>query len=129
MTRALPSWTSGLVPVDMDGAAVLLGVSRRFLVDVIASHPHYERRGVRKVFYPEHIALLREALKCPTESGQNCDKASGTPLEPSTDNAFEKALALATKRQPANNARSSKPASGNVIPMARKPSAHSRKQP
>lgn len=35
MSMALPSWTDSLVPVDMDGAALLLGISRRFLVDVI----------------------------------------------------------------------------------------------
>lgn len=62
MIRALPSWTDSLVPVDIDGAALLLGISRRFLVDVLQSHKHYEPRGNRKVFYPEHIAALREAL-------------------------------------------------------------------
>lgn len=41
--RALPKWTEGLLPVDMDGAALLLGVSRRFLIDEIKIHPHYER--------------------------------------------------------------------------------------
>lgn len=45
MSRALPKWTDGILPVDMDGAALLLGVSRRFLVDEIKAHPHYERRG------------------------------------------------------------------------------------
>src|SRR5690606_2004258 len=95
MSRSLPTWTADLVPIDMDGAATLLGISRRFLVDVIRKHRHYEPRGNRKVFYPEHIALLRDALKCPTSS-PTCVAAFGTPLEPSTESAYEKALALAT---------------------------------
>lgn len=122
MTRALPAWAEAVAPVDMEGAALLLGVSRRYLVDVIAAHPHYERRGVRKVFYPEHIALLREALKCPV-SESNGATASPTPLEPSTESAFDAALRLATIKPQKSNARSTKPASGNVIRMERKPSA------
>lgn len=60
--QALPSWTNNIVPVDMDGAAVLLGISRRFLVDVIRQHKHYEPRGNRKVFYPEHINRLKVVI-------------------------------------------------------------------
>ncbi len=77
----------------MDEAAFALNVSRRFLVDVIAEHKHYEPRGVRKVFYPEHIALLREAILCQGSARKN-EKApaSGMPLELSTESAFEKAL-------------------------------------
>jgi hypothetical protein len=82
----------------MDGAAVLLGVSRRFLVDVLRNHPHCERRGNQKVFYPEHIALLREALKCPTSNSKS-EKVSGTPLEPSAESAYERALALAIESE------------------------------
>lgn len=72
MTRALPAWAQNIVPVGMDEAAILLGISRRFLVDVIAKHQHYERRGVRKVFYPEHINRLRLIIAPPAPS---------TPLE------------------------------------------------
>lgn len=100
MTRPLPAWADALTPVGMDGAAILLGVSRRFLVDVLRDNPHYEKRGNRKVFYPEHIALLREALKCPTSKSKS-EKASGTPLEPLVENGFERvlALAIASKRK------------------------------
>ena len=74
---AMPAWTESLVPVDMNGAARMLGVSRRFLVDTIRDHPHYESRGRKKVFYPEHIIQLREALKCVSEAlrieGQHVD--------------------------------------------------------
>lgn len=128
MTRALPAWAQNIVPVDMDDAATLLGISRRFLVDVIAKHPHYERRGVRKVFYPEHIALLREKISCPT-SPSSPAKEFGTPLAPSTESVYEKALALATGPLRKNNVRSSKPASGNVIAMVKQRSEPSKKRP
>lgn len=59
MAIALPEWARQLAPVDMDGAAIVLGVSRRFLIDVLKEHPHYERRGAKYVFYPEHIAKLK----------------------------------------------------------------------
>lgn len=124
----LPAWTQNIVPVDMDTAAILLGVSRRFLVDEIKRHPHYERRGVKKMFYPEHIALLREKMSCQALSPKPAT-VSGTPLEPSTESAFEKALALATKKLPKNNAPSLKRSSGNVIPMAKKLSEPLKRQP
>lgn len=128
MTRSLPSWAEKLVPVDMDEAAILLGISRRFLVDVIAEAPHYERRGVRKVFYPEHIALLREAIACQTSSSKPV-KASTTPLGLLPESAYEKALALATKPLPKNSVRSTKLERGNVISMAKRRSEPSKKQP
>ncbi len=79
----------------MDDAAILLGVSRRFLVDTLKRHPHYERRGTKKVFYPEHIALLRKAL---TSQNPSPAAATGstTPLARSADSAYERAMALAT---------------------------------
>ena len=129
MSRALPAWAQEIVPVDMDEAAILLGISRRSLVDVIGKHKHYEPRGNRKVFYPEHIALLRKALKCPTNSNLNAAKAaaSSTPLEPSTESAYERALKLAMRPKPNGNARSSGQNTGNVVRLARKRFAHSRK--
>lgn len=128
MSRALPAWAQNIVPVDMDEAAILLGISRRFLVDVIAKHQHYERRGNRKVFYPEHIALLREAISCRTLSS-NPAKAFTTPLEPLPESAYEKALALATRQSQRNSARSTKLGSGNVITMAKRLSEPSKRQP
>ena len=38
---ALPTWAENMRPVDMDGAAALLGVSRRTFVDVIREHRHF----------------------------------------------------------------------------------------
>ena len=117
---ALPAWAQQITPVDMDGAAHVLGVSRRFLIDVIKQHKHYERRGAKKVFYPEHIALLREKMSCP-DSNSKSGKESTTPLAPSEESAFEKALALATRRKPKKSSPSTKHGSSNVIPMAKKP--------
>lgn len=129
----LPKWAEAIVPVDMDGAAACLGISRRSLVDVIRTNKHYDRRGSRKVFYPEHIALLREAIKCQKGAlgargyGLNAaNGGSGTPLEVLPDSAFEKALALATKGARPNSKPTSKQGSGSVIPMVRKQSARSR---
>lgn len=84
----LPDWTKSLVPVGMDDAAMLLGVSRRFLVDKLKSHQFYERRGSKKVFYPEHIALLREALSCQTLN-LKAETGSGMPLAQSPESAYE----------------------------------------
>lgn len=114
---ALPDWARQMQPVDMAGCALVLGISRRTLVDVLKKHPHYERRGTKKVFYPQHVDALREALACPISSS-NRAKASGTPLALLPESAFDKAWALATKREPKSLKRSSKHGNGNVIPMA-----------
>lgn len=121
---ALPDWARQMQPVDMAGCALVLGISRRTLVDVLKKHPHYERRGTKKVFYPQHVDALREALACPISSS-NRAKASGTPLAPLPESAFDKAWALATKREPKNSRRSSKHGNGNVIPMATQRSGRS----
>lgn len=108
----LPQWAEAIVPLSMDGAAKVLGIGRRTLVDVIGAHPHYERRGTKKVFYPEHIAQLREAI-CQNggrASGSGLKfslPGSGTPLGALAGNAYEKALALATKGKPTNSSRRS----------------------
>jgi hypothetical protein len=109
-----------MVPVDMNGAAVLLGVSRRFLVDVIKVHKHFEPRGAKKLFYPEHIALIREALSCQTS---NCKsgKEFGMPLEPLAESAYDKALKLATANEQRSKQPSSTRGSGNVLRLVRKP--------
>src|SRR5687767_11554839 len=57
-TRRLPDWA--IEPVDMHGASLVLGISRRSLVELLKKYPVYERRGSKKVFYPEHIEALRE---------------------------------------------------------------------
>lgn len=90
----LPAWAAEQVPIGMDDAATVLGVSRRYLVDVLRDHPHFERRGVKKVFYPEHIAGLREALRQRVAMGAP-ERSPQAALDPMPDRAFERAIALA----------------------------------
>lgn len=97
--RTLPEWARSLVPVGMDEAATLLGVSRRFLVETLKQHPHYERRGSKKVFYQEHIALLREVMTN-LASSLKPETAPTTPLGRSAETAYDRALALATRKSP-----------------------------
>lgn len=122
--KPLPPWA--VEPLDRKQAAAALGVSLRTLTDKLKTAPHYERRGNRQVFYPEHIALLREAFSCPT-SPSKADEASGKPLAPSGESEFDKALALVTAKEPKSSARNSRRGSGRVIPMGRRPSAPSPK--
>jgi hypothetical protein len=125
---ALPTWAEKITPVDMDGAATLLGVSRRYLVDVLRDHPIYEPRGTRKVFYPEHIAQLREAI-CEQSREKANSSTSGQTQSPEstrsagrlTESAYERALALAMKKKPTSSRHASKSGSGRVLPMVRKP--------
>lgn len=73
----LPSWA--IQPLDMDGAAIALGVCRRTLVEIIKKHPYYERRGKKKVFYPEDIKRIREGLKnCKKRGNPNGTKNTAT---------------------------------------------------
>jgi hypothetical protein len=123
----LPAWAQAVVPVDMDGAAACLGIGRRSLVDVLRNHPHYERRGTRKVFYPEHIALLREAIEC--QSGALAQKGSGHELSERgiwqavgsiAGKRIRKSLGTRDEGQSGRTLRRLRSQdSGNVIPMAR----------
>src|SRR4051812_10489288 len=95
--KLLPAWALALQPLDMEGAASVLGVSRRTLVEVLKKHQHFERRGLRKVFYPEHIEALREGMKQCLASKHSADTVSSMRSVPSPGNAYEKALALVTR--------------------------------
>lgn len=58
----LPAWAADMQAIGMDEAAIVLGICKRTLTDMLKDHPHYELRGrVKKVFYPEHIMQLRKA--------------------------------------------------------------------
>jgi len=93
----LPKWAQNKEPVDSKGACRLLGVSPRKLIEITNRYPHYERRGRKKVFYPEHIELMREALRC-QNSNLKAVTEYGMPSALSPDNAYEKALELATAK-------------------------------
>ena len=95
---SLPSWAVHMQPLDMAGAALVLGISRRTLVELLKTLPHFELRGTRKVFYPEHIEALREGIRRCQGSKQSDVTASSTPSAPLPGSAFERALALVTRR-------------------------------
>lgn len=92
----LPEWAERLQPLTMDQAAQVLGICRRTLVDFIREHPRYERRGRRKIFYPEHIEALRADFDRLYPS-----KPTGrwAPVsDPVSEKAFERVLARVTRK-------------------------------
>lgn len=126
MSKALPTWA--VEPIDMAGAAATLGVSRRTLVDALKDYPHYERRGSKKVFYPEHIKALREGLATWQDlRRKRAATGSSTPAAPLVADAFDRALERVTNAARKSSAPSSKRVSGSVIPMAKSRSAPSRR--
>lgn len=95
MTTAAHRWH--VEPIGMDDAARALGVCRRLLSDILARHPHYETRGRtgrKKVFYPEHIDRIREALQCEKTGNPN-----STPNTDGRSNSRSKAGEFAAARQ------------------------------
>ena len=87
----LPTWAAEMTPLNMDQAALVLGISRRTLTDLLKAHPHYELRGrVEKVFYAEHIAKLRRV-----EWGSQPDSVKAASIRlaaPAQEGALESAL-------------------------------------
>ncbi|WP_292246074.1 GIY-YIG nuclease family protein [Mesorhizobium sp.] len=67
----MPTW--GVAPLDLNEAAMALGISPAELRALAKKHGHYEPRGpVKKVFYPEHMQKLKYVLAPPVAQ---------TPLE------------------------------------------------
>jgi hypothetical protein len=66
-------------PLGMDDAAKALGISRRTLCSALKSMKHFESRGSKKVFYPEHIAALRREMhECACKSNGPMDGPTHT---------------------------------------------------
>ena len=73
----LPDWCE--IPIDLNQAALVLGVSKRKLIDALKAAEvkaglHFELRGTKKVFYRENILALRKVMtqcasKSPNEMG------------------------------------------------------------
>ena len=73
----LPDWCE--IPIDLNQAALVLGVSKRKLIDAlkvaeVKAGLHFELRGTKKVFYRENILALRKVMtqcasKSPNEMG------------------------------------------------------------
>lgn len=96
-----------IVPVGMDDAARALGISKRTLVDVIRDWPHLcERRGRKRVFYPEHIDGLRKEMnRCASKSngltvGRNY---TGPALMVNASDSLSKLAILSAQRKRARS--------------------------
>lgn len=83
MQKPLPDWAE--LPIDINQAALTLGIARRTLDDAlkdqrIKAGVHFELRGNRKIFYRENIAKLRKVLtECACRS--NGETVGLTPLD------------------------------------------------
>ena len=86
-------------PVTLSQAAKKLGICRRSLTAWLVEFPYYERRGVRKVFYPEHIDALREAIDRCSRSAPIQIQASSKLQAPSGAKELEQARAHVTERR------------------------------
>lgn len=62
MGTKLPEWAQDMLPMGHKEAATILGVAPSHFYRLLKAHPHYEWRGNKRVFYPDHIRKLREAL-------------------------------------------------------------------
>ena len=76
----LPDWAARIQPLGMAGAAVVLGICRRTLIEVLKRYQHFEYRGNKKVFYPEHIEALRREMKKCLDSASSGVTESSTPI-------------------------------------------------
>lgn len=102
-TSKVADWAD--TPLNMDGAAVALGISRRTLTDAVKSLPYYELRGRnKKVFYPEHIQQLRRGMnRCALQSNGLMDGHTFTALAPmavGSDALSELAMLAKQPRKP-----------------------------
>jgi hypothetical protein len=102
--RPAPTWADP--PLDMEGAARALGISRRTLTESLKRLPYYELRGTKKVFYPEHITALRRGMhECACKSdGSTVGRMSAVPVPMAPVSAVLLELAtLAKPKKPARN--------------------------
>ena len=104
-----------MTPLNMKAAADALGICKRSLTAYVKDFEYYERRGSRKLFYPEHIDALREAIHRCSESKPIMKPASGKSAAPSGAKELEQARARQIakrrrklQRQPSEN-------TGNVV--------------
>ena len=105
-------------PLTMKGAADELGICKRSLTVYVQDFPYYERRGSRKVFYPEHLDALREAIDRCSRSQPILKPASGKLAAPSGAGVLERARRRATEKRRRVLQRQSKGNTGNVVPLA-----------
>src|SRR5215831_20536395 len=85
----------------MDEAAVEMRVSRRWLQDFIQQYPYYRLAGRKKLFTPEHIARLIEAMPCPGNSSRRAPvrRAGITSAARTSASDLTTALELARRKR------------------------------
>ena len=86
-------------PLTLEEAAEALGICKRSLTTWLGKFPYYERRGVKKLFYQEHIDALREAIDRCSRSKPTLKPASGKLAAPSGTKELEQARARQIERQ------------------------------
>lgn len=88
-------------PMTLDGAAQVLGCSRRWLQGWLSGNPdHGYKIGREWRFLTNDIIAIREALRCRSNSSETARTqmtVSGTSGGLSADAALKKALALCAK--------------------------------
>ena len=95
------SWA--VEPLDMNGAARALGISRRTLSDWLPRAPFFEWRGRKRVFYPEHIEALRRGInKCGYESYGKMDGRTLTGQAMRVDNTSREINRIAREAEITN---------------------------
>lgn len=113
-------------PFDMDQVAQRLGMKRRSLTTLIASHPYYFWAGKKKVFTEAHIALLIEAVeektKCRnTSTSAKAQTVGGLTLRSRAVAGYAEVLELLSESSRKTSRRQSKPKNGTglskVIPL------------
>ena len=103
------------MPLTLDQAADELGICRRSLTTWLVKFPYYERRGIKKVFYLEHIDALREAINRCSRSAPIQIQASSKLQAPSGAKELEQARAHVTERRRRLLRAQSKGSTGNVV--------------
>lgn len=82
MQKPLPDWAE--LPIDINQAALTLGISKRMLIDTlknpeVQAGAHFELRGSKKVFYRENILALRKVMtQCASRSQQGMESFTPT---------------------------------------------------
>lgn len=84
--RSLPGWA--VEPLDAAGLARALGVSRTTLRGILERHPHFELRGRKRVFYPEHVQRIRDGLEAERRA-----VPAGRPRAPRVKSDFDQVVA------------------------------------
>ena len=112
-------------PKTIDEAAAFFRVKRRFFQDFIKDHPFYHPFGRRKLFFPEDLARIKEALPtpCPSNSAPRA-KARRLTMKsaaPTSESTLSELRKLLTKsRPPKPCAPSSEPSNVVSLPQHRR---------